>query len=84
MCTNGLQYNGARGLMNHRPVPLQWISFSSKLTNEPKKLECYITLSWKGLLGETLSKVLLSVKLCQTFVSKARAYPSEATYVTSM
>jgi len=24
-------------------------SFSSKLNNEPNKLECYITLGWKGL-----------------------------------
>jgi hypothetical protein len=84
MCTNGLQYNGARGLMDHGPAPLHFITFSSKLTNEPKKLEYYITLSWKGLLGETLSEVLLSVKTCQTFVGKAGAYPSEATYVTSM
>jgi hypothetical protein len=50
----------------------------------PNKLECYITLSWKGLIGKTLSKVLLSVKPCLAFVSKAGAYPSEVTYVAPM
>jgi len=27
--------------------------FSSQLTNGSNKLECYITLGWKGLLGKT-------------------------------
>ncbi len=30
-------------------------SFSSKLTHGPNKLECYITLGWKGFTGYIVS-----------------------------